>query len=66
MNRAIGEHFQTLGSDAAARDALRILRVPGSINPLAANSQWVKYWIQANEQGGAFTYTLDELACRFQ
>ncbi len=60
VQRAIGERLATVGADAAARDALRLTRVPGSTHSLAG--QRVRYWFQADESGSAYVYTLPELA----
>jgi hypothetical protein len=56
----------TLGADAGARDTLRIIRVPGSVNSKPGASGRVKFWIQASAAGRPYTYTLDELARRFE
>jgi hypothetical protein len=62
---AIGERLAPLGADAGSRDALRVMRVPGSINPKPGASGRVKFWIQVAGDGKAFTYSLDELAQQF-
>jgi len=62
LNRAIGERLCSLGADAAARDAVRLMRVPGSIHPLDTEGPRVKYWIQAGEHGKPYSYKLDDLA----
>lgn len=66
VNRAIGELLCSLGADPAARDAVRLMRVPGSVHPLAMERPRVKYWIQASEQGKPYSYTLDDLARRLR
>ena len=66
VNRAIGELLCSLGADPAARDAVRLMRVPGSVHPLATECLRVKYWIQASEQGKPYSYTLDDLTRWFR
>ena len=65
LNRTIGERLVDVGTDAAARDALRLMRVPGSIHPKARNYPRVKYWIQATDGSGPYTYTLEDLSRLF-
>lgn len=59
---AIGERLEALrlGFDTSARDAARICRVPGSLNPKA--SKRVAYWVAKDEQGQTPTYTLAAIA----
>jgi hypothetical protein len=64
INRAIGERLSSLGADAAARDAVRLMRIPGSVHPLATECPRVKYWIQSDERGKPYSYTLGDLALR--
>lgn len=52
--------FARIGSDAGARDAARVTRIPGSINPKSGNR--VAYWIQAAPNGKPYVYALPELA----
>lgn len=63
LQRAICDRLAHIGSDAAARDAVRLARVPGSIH--TGTVQRVKYWIQAGEGGRGYSYTLDQLADLF-
>lgn len=63
INRAAGQRLAKLGADAAAHDASRVTRVPGSVH--SGSHQRVKYWIQAAAGGQAITYTLDALARAF-
>ncbi len=63
INRAAGERLARIGADAAARDCLRLTRVPGSVHTGAGRR--TKYWIQLDERGQSATYTLDELAEAF-
>jgi hypothetical protein len=62
LNRALNERLRThaLPADAAAIDAARVLRVPGSIHRKALRR--VHYVIQLDERGRGFVYTLPELA----
>jgi len=64
IQRAIGDRFATIGSDANARDPARVTRIPGSINTKSATR--VDYWIQAGTDGKAFTYRIGDLARRFE
>lgn len=59
---AIHKAFAHLGADAAAKDAMRLIRVPGSMHSVAGLR--TRYWVQANEHG-VHKYTLPELADRF-
>lgn len=63
VQREIGNRLAGIGSDANARDAARIARVPGSIN--SKSESRVCYWIQANEHGQKYTYTLPSIASFF-
>lgn len=60
VQAAILGRFARFGSDANARDAARVTRIPGSINSKAGLR--VKYWLQLNESGQPFTYELADLA----
>jgi hypothetical protein len=66
IQRAIGERLASLGADGGARDPIRIMRVPGSINPKPGASGRVKFWMQASATGRPYSYTLDELAQSFE
>lgn len=57
--RRIGQLFAALAADPAARDACRVMRVPGSLNTKARRR--VAYWIQTDAAGQPFRYTLPEL-----
>ena len=48
-----------IGSDAAARHAATVTRVPGSVN--SKNGKRVAYMLPADAYGQPFSYTLDEL-----
>lgn len=48
-----------IGSDAVARHAATVTRVPGSVN--SKNGKRVAYMLPADAYGQPFTYTLDEL-----
>lgn len=48
-----------IGSDAAARHAATVTRVPGSVN--SKNGKRVAYMLPADTYGQPFSYTLDEL-----
>ena len=63
LERAINHRFRHLGADHAVTDLVRLARVPGSIH--SSTEQRVKYWIQKNSFGKDYTYTLEELADRF-
>jgi len=60
VQREIGSRLADLGADANARDASRITRIAGSINSKVETR--VSYWIQANQAGRKYTYTLPELS----
>ncbi|MGD1096611.1 MAG: hypothetical protein ABSB35_32035 [Bryobacteraceae bacterium] len=60
IQQKIHQVLAHLGADA--QDALRLTRVPGSIN--SASGERVKYWIQSNG-AGPYSYTLDQLAAQF-
>ena len=60
IQRKIGDTFNFIGADAAARDVARITRIPGSVNTKA--NLRVDYWIQAGKNAKPFIYTLSELA----
>ena len=60
VQAAILGRFARFGSDANARDAARVTRIPGSINSKAGLR--VKYWLQLNEQEQTFRYSLADLA----
>ena len=62
VNRAIFDRLANLGADACALDALRLVRVPGSIHTLSEKCPRVKYWLQADADGKPYSYTLDDLA----
>ena len=64
INRAAGERLAQLGADAAARDSLRLTRVPGSFH--GGVCRRVKYWIQVGSDGQPATYTLEDLAAAFK
>jgi len=59
----VGERLANLGADPAARDIMRLTRVPGSVHSGACKR--VKYWIQSSDGIHPVTYTLDELAEAF-
>lgn len=63
INRAVGERLANLGADPAARDIMRLTRVPGSVH--SGVCKRVKYWIQSGDGIHPVTYTLDELADAF-
>lgn len=82
INRALGQRLanleadalkdqaameRRLGVDVAARDALRVTRVPGSVNSKAVDPAYprVKYWVQSGDCQHPVTYTLDQLAAAF-
>jgi hypothetical protein len=82
INRALGQRLvnleadalkdqaaedRRLGVDTGARDALRVTRVPGSVNSKAADPVYprVKYWVQSGDCKHPVTYTLDQLAAAF-
>lgn len=60
IQREITSRLADLGADANARDASRITRIAGSINTKAETR--VSYWVQANQAGHKYTYTLAELS----
>lgn len=61
---AVTRLFSTIGADAAARDVSRVTRIPGSIN--SKSGRRVAYWIQGDDNGHPFVYTLNSLARAFQ
>jgi hypothetical protein len=61
IQQQIHERLDHLGADA--HDALRLIRVPGSVHSVAGGR--VRYFVQADEAGRYYTYTLDDLAARF-
>ena len=63
VQNAIGKQMADMGADMGALDAARITRVPGSVNSKSGDR--VGYWIQRNQDGQPFTYTLTELADKF-
>jgi len=65
INRAAGECLAHLGVDAGAHDAVRLMRVPGSTNPRAEQHPRVRYWLQADDSGRPYSYTLEDLAHHF-
>jgi hypothetical protein len=60
VNCALVERFASIGADAAATDAARILRVHDSIN--SKNGQRVEWHLRQDEDGKPFTYALEYLA----
>ena len=60
IQREITSRLADLGADSNARDAARITRIAGSINTKAETR--VSYWVQANQAGHKYTYTLAELS----
>jgi hypothetical protein len=56
------ERLSDLGADAAARCAVRRIRIPGSFH--TGSEQFVQWWIQGKESNG-YSYTLAELAKAF-
>jgi len=61
VQQRIHERLANLGADA--QDALRLLRVPGSIH--SVSGERVSYFVQADDAGRCFSYTLDEIATQF-
>ena len=64
VQNRIGKEFAAIGADALARDAIRITRVPGSIN--TKSRRRVDYWIQGDHEGNRFAYRLADLATSLQ
>lgn len=62
IERAIVNRLTDLGSDAAARCAVRRVRIAGSFH--TGSEQYVQWWIQGKERHG-YSYALAELAERF-
>jgi hypothetical protein len=62
LQRAIIDRLAPLGADAGARDAVRHIRVPGSLHTEAEES--VKWWIQG-EGAAAYSYSLPQLCQLF-
>lgn len=62
VQRELYGRLAHIGGDPQALDLARITRVAGSVNSKADAT--VAYWIQADKQGKAYTYTLSELAER--
>lgn len=60
LQRALHERLAPLGSDAQARDLARVTRVPGSIH--SGTGEYVAYWLQADQHGKGFLYSLEDLA----
>ena len=60
VQAAILGRFARFGSDTNAADAARVTRVPGSINSKAGLK--VSFWLQLDEQGQTFAYSLADLA----
>jgi len=63
VQRAIGSALAAWGSDAGARDAARVTRVPGSVH--TGVGRRVAYWIQFDAEKRAYSYTLPELGSWF-
>lgn len=63
IQRAVVDRLAGIGADAAARDAVRHVRIPGSFN--TAGEQFVKWLLPLNEHGTTFTYTLADLTAFF-
>lgn len=61
VQQRIHECLANLGADA--QDALRLLRVPGSIHTVSGER--VRYFVQADDAGCCFSYTLDEIVAHF-
>lgn len=61
IQQKIHDHLAHLGSDA--HDALRLIRVPGSVHSVAGAR--VRYFVQADDAARCYEYTLDELAAHF-
>jgi hypothetical protein len=59
VNGALVERFASIGADAAATDAARVLRVQGSLN--SKNGQRVQWTLCQDEDGKPFTYALEYL-----
>ena len=59
VQNALHTACAAIGSDAAARHAATVTRVPGSVN--SKNGKRVSYMLPADAYGQPFTYTLDEL-----
>ena len=60
--KIMGELYRrltTIGADRQAKDLARVTRVPGSLNTKV--SKRVAYWVQADQAGRPFIYTLSEL-----
>ncbi len=60
VNKELCSRLEALAADSQAIDAARVLRVPGSIH--SGSQKAVQYMIQVGEDGGTFTYSLEELA----
>jgi hypothetical protein len=63
IQRAVVDRLARIGADAAARDAVRHIRIPGSFN--TAGEQFVKWLLPLNQHGTTFTYTLADLTAFF-
>ncbi|MCP4216412.1 MAG: hypothetical protein GY765_17310, partial [bacterium] len=59
INKELCSRLEALSADSQAIDAARVLRVPGSTH--SGSQKKVQYMIQAGEDGGTFTYSLEEL-----
>ena len=59
IQHCIGAKLTAIGADAAARDAVRISRVAGSVN--SKSETRVAYWIQKDKFGQTPSYTIDGL-----
>ena len=60
INRSIGRHLAFVGSDPAATDPARYMRVPGSFRTDV--EEIVEWSVQAKADGSAPSYTLKQLA----
>jgi hypothetical protein len=65
VQNAIYERLASLGADANAKDAVHIMRVPGSVNTKPGAIGRVKFWFQAGKNCTGYRYTLDQLAQHF-
>lgn len=63
INRAIVDRLAFIGSDPAATDGARYLRVPGSFRTDV--EEVIEWSVQAGNAGGPATYTLGDLADLF-
>ena len=60
--KIMGELYRrltTIGADRQSKDLSRLTRVPGSLHTKV--SKRVAYWVQADQSGRPFVYTLSEL-----